>query len=141
MSKKISNKNEIRAYFSIYPNEILPENITEKVGLQPSGTHLKGQHISSNSSHQYKDHLWEIKSQLNSSADIQAHVINILDQLRPFKKRIIQTTKSMSKELALTIFYYESRPSMHFTRGIIEELAEYELEMDFDIYFIEKNKI
>lgn len=136
------NKNEIRAYFSVYPEDISPERLTELIGLEPSKTHLKGQPIKSEkpSTYSYKDNLWEVMSQLDFGMDIEAHIINILTQLKPHKKRIIQFTKGMYKELALTIFYSESRPVIHLNSEIMKELGEYEVEMDFDFYFKDRTE-
>ena len=129
-------KTEIRTYFSIYPDETDPEKLTELIGIKPSSTHLKGNPLVKDNpkSYRHKENLWEIKSQLDPSSHLKDHVINVLEQLRPFKKIIIEVTKGMYKELAVTIFFSGQRPPLHLNKHILNELAEYEAEIDIDAY-------
>lgn len=129
-------KIEIRAYFSIYPDDTNPEILTELIGLKPSSTHVKGDPLVKDNpkSYKHKENLWEIKSYLDSSSNLEDHVINVLEQLRPFKKIIIEATKGMYKELAVTIFFSGKRPPLHLGKHILKELAEYEAEVDLDVY-------
>jgi hypothetical protein len=132
-------KTEIRVYFSIYPEDMDPEKLTELIGLKPSSIHLKGDSLVKDDpkSYRHKENLWEIKSHLDQYSNLQDHVINALEQLRPFKRKIIEATRGMHKELAVTIFFSEDRPPLHLDKNIIKELAEYGAEVDFDVYFRE----
>lgn len=136
MSKNRFKKTEMRVYFSVYTKDIPPKNLTELIGLKPSKIHFKGEPLVKNNpkSYRHKENLWEVKSQLSSTADLGSHIANVLNQLRPYKEKIIKETRGMYKELAITIFYAGERPGIHIDRNVVKEIDEYEVEIDFDIY-------
>ncbi|MBI2328033.1 DUF4279 domain-containing protein [Candidatus Curtissbacteria bacterium] len=137
MNKDRVTKNEIRAYFSVYPKNIAPEELTKLIGLKPYKTHLKGDPVVQNNLEgpKFKDNFWSIKSQADPSVSLEEHLENLLDQLRPYKNKILQYTGDMYKELAFTIFCNEGRPGVHINKKLLQELTDYGIEIDMDIYF------
>ncbi|MGO9087440.1 MAG: DUF4279 domain-containing protein [Terriglobales bacterium] len=93
-----------RAAFSIFSVTLTPQEITQRLGLQPTRTHEKGQPKgfrrkdgSISPLILWKDSAWHLNAPLKGDQDLAEHIKSLLDILEPIRDDI----KSLSPECTL----------------------------------------
>jgi len=97
-----------RAAFSIFSVTLTPQEITERLGLQPTGTHEKGRPKgvrrkdgSISPLIVWKDSAWHLNAPLKKDQSLAEHIKWLLDVLEPKRDAI----KSLSSECTLIRFF------------------------------------
>ena len=126
--------NEQYAYFTLV-GEFDPADISLQAGTPPTECWIKG-------SRNERTHLerkfsrWSLFSRLDRTCDIEAHIRDVIDQLRANRKGFIDLASKYGGTMQLVAKFNNDYPGYHFNRELVESLAEFKLEIDFDLYWM-----
>lgn len=127
-------KTELSAYFTLTNFEVEPEVITNSLNVSPSKTWKKGDLVRPNTNSREKENGWQLKSNPDSSEELENHIQFIIESLRPNWDKLVKLASSCHIELSCVIYIEDEVPSIHFDRKLIEQLAELKAEIDIDLY-------
>ncbi|WP_336763650.1 DUF4279 domain-containing protein [Paenibacillus sp. USHLN196] len=131
-------KTNIMAEFIITGSHFEPKLITEQIGIEPSGTYIKGEKIDDRDLYR-KETCWFLETDYQESFDINQQLNHILNLLEPHNEKL--KTLRMKHDLNL-LFSFSIRIMNNETLAIsIEQKAisiAYDLnaEFDFDLYIL-----
>lgn len=128
--------NEISVAFTLTDFDCDPKEITERVGITPTKTWIIGDFINKKKTMQYEYNGWKVHSKLEKNADLETHIISVLEQLKPAWKSLVKISQSYYTEISCAIYIYSDteRPGIHLSKQIIQKIAELNAEIDVDIY-------
>jgi hypothetical protein len=135
--KKSANLNHIILWFLNFDHS--PEEITEKLGLLPTRTAVKGQeHLNSGSTNRkiHKFNFWEYEWKIESNEFVGELVDKFIDEIiRPRIREIKMLADTIDAELKIVQYYYSGyNPGYHFSVEKMKILSEANLEIDIDTY-------
>jgi len=128
----LSEQNSQYAYFSLH-GFFEPEEITSLVGVQPTESWRKGDLHSRQRLERKRSH-WALRSRLSESAEIEAHIIDVLTQMQQNADAFSVVSKAHGGCMQIVGYLHEGYPGIHFDSALIQGLAQFHLEMDFDLY-------
>ena len=124
-----------------------PEEITEKIGLQPTRTAIKNQEYQTGSpqnriTKKYKNNYWEFRVVTNETTWISDLARQFLeDNVRPRIDQIKHIVSGCEGELSIVQYVNEGcNPGLHFEKEEIELLSQIGFELDIDIYCLAEEK-
>jgi Domain of unknown function (DUF4279) len=126
--------NEYSAYFTV-TGDFDPAEISDRLGLEPTSCWRKGDRNE-------KTHLerkfsrWSLDSRLDKFAPLEGHVADVLQQLKPAVARVKTALETYEGGMQLVGWFYKNYPGLHFDKDLIAKLAECELSVDFDFYYM-----
>ncbi len=129
-----TRENEYRAYFTV-TGGFDPASISGQIGLNPTSSWKKGDRNE-------KTHLerkfsrWSLDSRLDKLASLEEHIVDVLEQLKPKADQVRQVLKDNEGGMQLVGWFYKDYPGMHFEKELVASLAELELSVDFDFYYM-----
>ena len=126
--------NEYRAYFTV-TGEFEPASITEQIGLEPTSSWKKGDR-NERTHLERKFSRWSLDSRLDKFASLEAHITDVLEQLKPNAGQVKQVLKLDDGGIQLVGWFYKDYPGLHFEKDLVAGLAELELSVDFDFYYM-----
>jgi hypothetical protein len=126
--------NEYRAYFTV-TGEFDPASITEKLGLEPTSSWKRGER-NEKTYLERKFSRWSLDSRLDKFVSLEEHIDDVLQQLKPSANEVRQVLKANDGGMQLVGWFYKDYPGLHFEKELIESLAEFELSVDFDFYYL-----
>ena len=102
------NEEKLRVLvsFTIYSQTIAPDEITEKLQIQPDNTAVKGTPRRSDSpSNIYRFHLWGLTTEdkIDSNRPVHEHIDYLLDMLHPHAEYLSQLSKHSDVRFLCTI--------------------------------------
>jgi len=134
-------KNENHITIKLTGFSCSAEEITKKLGLQPTKVALKGQEYQIGPKHnrvtkKYSDNYWEFREVRNASAWISDLVSEyVKHHIIPRKKDIKEIVSNCDGEFSIVQYVNEgSNPGLHFKKEEITLFANIGLELDIDIY-------
>jgi hypothetical protein len=77
---------------------------------------------------------WELHSRLGTSASLEQHVKDVLDQLDANKAAFEEVSKAFGGTMQLVGYFRDVNPGVHFDSEIVRRSAHYGLEIDCDFY-------
>lgn len=128
---------EVYAEFSLTGIDLNPEDVTSKVGIQPTKTWLKDELISPKARIRYQQNGWRLRSQLESSNDLGEHFRAVLEQLKQGWQPLIELCSIYETEFCGVIYTSGDRPAIHFDREILTAVLQLNAEIDVDLYVLE----
>jgi hypothetical protein len=138
MYKDPREKNEHTAWIHISGFDVPPDEITEKLGVEPTEVRVKGEErIVGKVSPKIivnRENLWTLKSGLPKSAPLEKHVESLLKVIVPSKKNFIEISKECEVQFNCAVYYYEANPGISLEKNILKEIAEFNLPLYLDIY-------
>jgi len=129
----MSEHNEYYAYFTI-ANSFDPDEITRRVGISPTDSWRKGD-IHPKTGHARNFSRWSLRSRLETTASLETHVRDVLDQLDANPAAFKQLCIEKSGTMQLVAYFRTDYPGLDFERELIERIAGYSLSMDCDFYY------
>jgi hypothetical protein len=126
------DENQQYAYFSV-SNGFDPAEITARLRVQPTECWCRGD-ICPSRKMERKFSRWSLYSRLGRDQDLEAHIADVLAQLDSNAEAFAAVSREFGGVMQLVGYYYREYPGLHFERSIIEGLARYSLEVDFDFY-------
>jgi Domain of unknown function (DUF4279) len=129
-----------RCYVSLYVNagEINPSRVTEYLGAEPTKTQIKGEPARVGSKRINPHSGWSLSSKdFVDSRDIRNHLDWLFDRIGQHKAQI-ESLREMGCELRIWCFWLSKMGQGGPTLSVpqIKRLAELELEICLDIYFL-----
>lgn len=125
----------VKATFVMGSEEISPESISERIGINPNLSGKKGEIV--NGKMPYPDSFWEVFTKREASLDVSDQIKKIIKILKPS----FQKLKDLIEEYQLTpllsvliVIDNGEAPSLSLSREEISFFNNLNTEMDFDIY-------
>ncbi len=130
--------NEISVAFTLTDFDCDPEEITARVGITPTKTWRVGDFINKKKTMKYEYNGWKLHSKIEKNADLESHIISVLEQLKSGWESLVKISQSYYTEISCAIYIYSDteRPAIHFSKQIIQKIAELNAEIDVDIYIL-----
>lgn len=136
---EMPKKNEQYAYFALYiTDEIDPNAITAKIGLKPTEVWKKGDFDALRKVAK-KETFWQLTSKLPHTDLLEDHIEDVLNQLDIQSENVKYFTNQFGGILQLVGYFYERYPGLTLGSEAIKRIAHYNLEMDFDFYYLEED--
>lgn len=134
----MNKENECYAYFSVH-GSFEPAEITRRVGVTPTNIWQKGDR------NPRTDRLrnfsrWILRSRLETTAPLEAHAKDVLDQLDTNRAAFRETSVELEGTLQLVGYFFRDYPGLSFDHDFIARMAAYSLSMDFDFYFLQSER-
>jgi hypothetical protein len=83
---------------------------------------------------------WILRSRLETTASLEAHVKNVLDQLDMNRAPFRQLSVEFNGVMQLVAYFYKDYPGLSFEPKLIERMAEYSLRMDCDFHDLQSER-
>jgi len=81
LKSNIKLSKEVIVTFRFVGDNVNPDIITAKLGLQPSLAHAKGQVVEKHPEHIYPSGFWELRSSISANRPLEEHLEKLLDRL------------------------------------------------------------
>jgi hypothetical protein len=130
----VTKANKCYAYFHV-AGSFDPGQITERVGVNPTKSFLEGSAIE-RSQMVRKCSRWELHSRLETTAALEEHVVDVLNQLDEKRNAFRQLCAELGGVMELVGYFHAYYPGLTFERDVIERLAACSLSMDCDFYYL-----
>jgi hypothetical protein len=135
-------ESKIYAYFLLCYFECDPEEITKIVGVSPTDVWRIGDKITNRSTLKRKENGWRLKSNLEQTSDLDAHIKNVLERLKPGWGKLRELGLQYYAEISCVIYCYDPQsPVIHFDKEIIKAAIELNAEIDVDYYSLYGTRI
>jgi hypothetical protein len=125
--------NEVTVRLTLTSTDGSPEDVTARLGLQPTQSWRTGDPIGK-SARLYAMNGWSLSSGLDASAELDDHVRALLGLLEPAMPALRELSERWDLELSCALYAREYVPACHFDRETIERLASIGAEIDVDLY-------
>ncbi|MBE9012942.1 DUF4279 domain-containing protein [Pseudanabaenaceae cyanobacterium LEGE 13415] len=127
---------EMYAEFSLTGIDLNPEDVTSKVGIQPTKTWLKDELISSKAQIRYQQSGWKLRSYSTTSDDLSEHFHIVLEQLKQGWQPLVELCSIYDAEFCGVIYTSGDRPAIHFDKEILKAVLQLNAEIDVDLYVL-----
>ncbi len=127
---------EIYAEFVLTGTDLNPEDVTSKVGIQPTKTWLKDDLISPKGRIRYKQNGWKLRSHLQASDDLDEHFRVVLEQLKQSWQPLVELCSIYQAEFCGVIYTSGDRPVIHFDQEVLKAVLQLNAEIDVDLYVL-----
>ena len=133
-SSDLTRANECYAYFTV-TGEFDPRDISARLNLEPTDCWKKGDR-NEQTHYERKFSRWSLQSRLDHFASLESHVEDVLEQLQPAQKDVVELLKNIHGEMQLVGHFFSDYPGLHFEPSTISKLAALNLGVDFDFYYM-----
>jgi hypothetical protein len=131
----MQSENKHYAYFSV-TGDFNPEKITALMQISPSKSWAKGD-INPQTNQDWKFSRWSLSSRLPQSATLEDHARDLVQQLERHTKGVQQVVNAYdSGALQLMGYFHTNYPGLFLDRKLIADLAELNLAIDCDFYYL-----
>lgn len=127
---------EVYAEFTLSGNDLNPEEVTSKVGIQPTKTWYKDDLISPKATARYQQSGWSLRSHLETSDDLGEHFHVVLEQLKQNWQAVAELCSIYDAEFCGVIYTPGDRPTIHFDRATLNAVLQLNAEIDVDLYVL-----
>lgn len=110
-----------------------PDEITRRVVVKPTKVAREGDAISK-SSKARPCSWWELHSRMGTSASLEEHVKDVLDQLDASKASFEEISRDFGGTMQLVGYFRDVNPGVHFDSEIVRRSTDYGLCIDCDFY-------
>jgi hypothetical protein len=131
--------NKAYAYFCVEEFSIDPDEITRRIGLQPTTFWRKGD-LHPKTRLERSMNRWMLHSRLSRDNDLEAHVKDVLAQLDSQKEAFTSLCSEYGGYLQLVGYFYQYYPGFHLDREDTKRIGEYHLAIDCDFYYLYSEK-
>lgn len=119
--------NEITSLLGINPTEIISKGDVKRedpAGINPPLLH--------------DQNYWVLRTE-NPGSESEELLDLLLAKLRPKSKEILELSKKTNLEISIFGSVYHSQVGIHLSKSQLKELADLNIELDFDIYSLEED--
>jgi len=135
---KFQARNRYRAYFTLV-GEFDPTEITSRLGLAPTESWKKGER--NPRTHFERNHSrWILDSRLEESASLDAHIRDVLQQLKPYVEIVRELRLTLNGWMQTVGHFHDGYPGVSLDEDIVAGLAEIKVGVDFDFYYLYSDK-
>lgn len=126
--------NEQYAYFAI-TGDFDPVEITKRLKTEPTRSWRLGD-ICPETHQERTESRWSLYSRLAQDQSLEDHIRDVFIQLDASPDAFRGISREFRGWLQLVAYFHHHYPGLYFERDMTETLARYELEVDFDFYFL-----
>jgi hypothetical protein len=119
------------AYFHVM-GSFEPADITARVGVAP--THAVREGEPGRYNQRQPCSRWELRSRCDSSAAIELHVKDVLNQLDQNKCEFQELSRQFGGTMEVVGYFDAVEPGIHFDGEMVRRIGEYGLAIDCDFY-------
>lgn len=130
----MSEENTFYAYFTVV-GDFEPAFITELVGIRPSDAWRKGD-LHPRTSAERKFSRWSLRSRLETTQPLEAHIADVLDQLDANSTAFKELCVKQGGGMQLVAYFHTFDPGLHLEKELVQRLATYGLSVDCDFYYL-----
>ena len=130
---KIARENEEYAYVRIVGFTCTADELTSQLGIEPSEAGNMGD-PAPDSQPPYRHSTWLLRSRLSKSATLEAHILDVLDQLAGHERQVRDISESPGVTMECVGIYEVFNPGLHLTARTIKRLADFGMSLDLDTY-------
>lgn len=125
----------ILSSFTLTAPSFDPEDITRRIGLEPTKTWKTGDRVQGTQIRR-KHSGWVWSMPREESLDLGKQVAALLERLGPFLSRIneVREELGLDAEISCAIYIEGQTPAVHFDRSVMSRVNQLEAEIDLDIY-------
>jgi hypothetical protein len=129
---------EFRASFRVMKKDLDPSEVSRVLGLTPDYCHTQGDPRIGKSGRRYSDFsegFWELKSNLDMSEPLTAHLAKLVGILRNHDAALIQL-RELNHEMDIFVGVFDEGGNAMFTldNDVIQTLSSLRLDVTFDVY-------
>ncbi|MGX1828611.1 DUF4279 domain-containing protein [Paenibacillus taichungensis] len=131
-------KTNIMAEFIITGDYFEPKLITEQIGIEPSGTYLKGEQIDNRDLYR-KETCWFLETDYQESFDVNQQLNYLLNLLEPHieKLKTLRMTHNLNFLFSFSIRVMNNEsPAISIEQKAISIAYDLKAEFDFDLYIL-----
>ncbi|PSF39549.1 hypothetical protein C7H19_01805 [Aphanothece hegewaldii CCALA 016] len=129
-------KSEISVSLTLTGLDLQPDKITTKLGINPTKIWFKGDLINLKGKIRYSDNGWSLKSQLDESMELEAHIKSIFEQLQPVWKDLKEICFFYQTEISCVVYVSEQVPIIYFNSEILNQIHQLNAALDVDLYIL-----
>jgi hypothetical protein len=133
---EIKMDSEVYAEFTLTGVDLNPDDVTSKVGIQPTKTWLKDDPISPKATIRYQQNGWTLRSHLEASDDLEEHFRVVLNQLNQGWQPLVELCSIYEAEFSGVIYTSGDRPAIHFDKELLKAVLQLNAEIDVDLYVL-----
>ncbi len=133
--------SEIYVTFCIASFEFEPNEITAKTGVIPTRMARIGEPISAAAkvkspvNAKIKATRWEVKSELDPSAELEAHFMSLIKRLQPGWSALVELGTQYGAMFTCVVWDYNNeRPAIYFAQSIIKCATELNAGIEVIVY-------
>ena len=138
----MSKINKIYAYFRLSGVDFDPDEITAKVGIEPTQTWKTGDLVIRPKGRRVtrKFSIWEVKSKLDPLGELDPtevldlHVESVFEQLEPGWESLVKICPDYDALICGVIYAYTDMPAISLTKENIKKISELNAGIDIDVY-------
>jgi hypothetical protein len=129
--------SEISVSFNLTGLDFNPDDLTNKLGINPTKIWRIGDLIHPKTILKRKENGWSLQSQLDKNHLLEEHIKYILNQLESKRNFLQEICSKNYGELSCIIYAInKERPSIHLDQDIIKKVHQLNCEIDIDLYFL-----
>ncbi len=111
--------------------------VTRLIGMKPTSIGIPGQPNAQFPKMIHRVHKWQLYSPLDSSAHIERHFEALLHLIESHKEAIKAATELWSSGLNAAVYYHQDfTPGIHLSAKTLKLVADMNLSIDLDLYFL-----
>jgi hypothetical protein len=121
---------------SIYGDDFHPQDITDKIGIQPTEYWKKGDNVPGKLITR-KNTCWRLSTGYQESLDINEQISHIMELFQGKSSGINELISSYNLEIMISVVINienNQKPAMYFNRQTIEFINLIKAEVDIDLY-------
>lgn len=118
----------------IYGEDLIPDEVSELLGLNPTHAHRKGDRKKPSSRHPFKIGAWILEIRGETPKEPEDLTAALLDQLPQAKFVWTELASRYRVELRYGLHMVSWNRGLHLSHGIVERIAKTQAKVGFDIY-------
>ncbi len=133
-----TRNNEQYAYFTVV-GEFAPADISARLNLLPTNSWKKGE-LNPTTKLERKLSRWSLYSELDHSKPLEEHIESVLVQLSAEREKVSRLSSEMDAGIQIVGYFYSDYPGFGLNRETVAQLAELNLSIDCDFYYLYSDK-
>lgn len=128
-------RSEIKVRLTIKNFPMSPDELSQRLGLQPTTAWMKGQPKKLAKGSLYSFNNWELDSGLNNSESLENHLKALMGKIIPLQMNFTKVCPLYETTISCVIYSYEKdRPSIFFDKETVDLVAQLKASIDIDLY-------
>ncbi len=135
-------KNDTKVSFEIYGFNFSPQEISNKIGIEPTETWIKGDLKRSGpkgktqAEIKIKENVWILSSELDANEPIENHLEHLLIKLLSHKNSLQELTQKYNTQFRSTLLYTDFDPYINLDKKILKDITSLNASLKLDFYFL-----
>ena len=123
-----------RASLRIFGEDLVPDEISSRLDLRPTQTHLRGQRKSERVSLAWKDSMWLLQSPLGTEEDLPRHLEWLLGKLEPKAGIVNEISAKFKMDFFCGFSSDNGQGGFTLSTELLRRLADIGIPITLDLY-------